>query len=486
MASFLPLLGNVESGPIPSSLLHRFPRFQFAILCLLRTLDPMNFTQIFPYVNDFVLDLHLTSDPAQIGYYCGLLESSFALLQLLAIYPWGLVSDRVGRRPVVLVGIAGVASATISFGLSRSFTMALLSRALAGLFSGNVTVIPSMVCEITSEKTQAFAYSFFGLWWPLGAIIGPLIGGLFSNPATKYPRYFDTELMRSYPYFLPCLLVSSCTSLGLLLSLCFLEETLQPRETKQLMAPRAYGSTRSETHSTASRRHISFRKLFNIPIIQALCYSGCALSFMSTAFEVIFVQFCFSPVSAGGLGFPAAKIGFALSIAGVIAALLQGLFMPTILRRVDHASMYHFCMKLWPIAILLMPLLNVIARRGEEHVGMQNLSFSANLLLWTSIALILGLARIAHLPYTINVLLVKRYVPHRFCLGSTLAMVQFCICFSRAFSPALASLVYTSSIRSNSVLGGNLWVASMVAMGLLSCSLSKMVVKESLKLSGGS
>jgi hypothetical protein len=88
------------------------PKVQLGVLCFLRTLDPMNFTQIFPYINEFITDLHVTSDLSQIGFYSGLVvggeflhrhglildshpafqESSFALAQLLAIYPWGFFS----------------------------------------------------------------------------------------------------------------------------------------------------------------------------------------------------------------------------------------------------------------------------------------------------------------------------------------------------------------------------------------------------------
>jgi hypothetical protein len=88
------------------------PKVQLGVLCFLRTLDPMNFTQIFPYINEFITDLHVTSDLSQIGFYSGLVvggefrypryslldshpafqESSFALTQLLAIYPWGFFS----------------------------------------------------------------------------------------------------------------------------------------------------------------------------------------------------------------------------------------------------------------------------------------------------------------------------------------------------------------------------------------------------------
>jgi len=90
------------------------PKVQLGVLCFLRILDPMNFTQIFPYINEFITDLHVTNDLSQIGFYSGLVvsreflyprsrilcsrfssrfqESSFALTQLLAIYPWGFFS----------------------------------------------------------------------------------------------------------------------------------------------------------------------------------------------------------------------------------------------------------------------------------------------------------------------------------------------------------------------------------------------------------
>ena len=98
--------------------------------------------------------------------------------------------DRYGRRPVILVGVMGLAMATLLFGLSRNFVVVMLTRALgnsesfsfqvvfilpclaAGLASGNVTVIPSMLIEITDKTNQAQAFPFFGVWWPVGAIIG--------------------------------------------------------------------------------------------------------------------------------------------------------------------------------------------------------------------------------------------------------------------------------------------------------------------------
>ncbi|KAJ3738298.1 major facilitator superfamily domain-containing protein, partial [Lentinula raphanica] len=123
---------------------------QLAVLCFLRMLDPLNFTQIFPYINEFVSRLNLTEDPSQIGFY----------------------SDRTGRRPVIIAGTLGLAISTILFGVSNSFLAAMISRALAGLFSGNVPIIPTVLCEITDPESEHFVFPFFGIFWPLGMILG--------------------------------------------------------------------------------------------------------------------------------------------------------------------------------------------------------------------------------------------------------------------------------------------------------------------------
>ncbi|KAF8969920.1 major facilitator superfamily multidrug-resistance, DHA1 sub-family [Flammula alnicola] len=456
------------------------PKAQFAILCLLRPLDPMSFTQIFPYINEFMSDLHVTDDPSQIGFYSGL-ESSFAISQLLAVYPWGFLSDRLGRRPVVLTGTAGLAATTLLFGFSTSFTGAMYTRALAGLFSGNVAVIPTILIEITDQTNQAFAFSFFGFWWPLGAIMGPLIGGLLSRPAARYPKFFDYEFFRIYPYLLPCFLVSSFAALCFIISWFLLKETLHQKGEEAPKLSLRYGATTDSSSSIAVvPKKYSVKELLDVPIIRALCASGCSLSFISTAFDVLFVLFCYSPVSAGGLAFSTSKIGFALSTSGFIAASLQVFFMPTILRRVNHAVMYHFCMKIWPYTFLSLPLLNIAARRGTIP-GTEELDSFTISLLWIGIALILCMARVAFLAYSVNMLLIKRYAPNSSSLGSTTGLVQFSICFSRAFSPAFASSVFAFSV-SRHLLAGYFWVVVMASIGFMSCLFSKNIIKESLKL----
>ena len=84
--------------------------------------------------------------------------------------------DRIGRRPVILLGLIGVTVSTFSFGLARTFWWAVISRALAGALSGNTAVIQSVVGEITDDTNIGLAYPLMGMSWSLGCIIGPMIG----------------------------------------------------------------------------------------------------------------------------------------------------------------------------------------------------------------------------------------------------------------------------------------------------------------------
>ena len=97
-----PLLSNssapsLESQDISqdskkSKVVTPLPKAQLASLCIVRLVDPIAFTHIFPYVNEMMADLHLTDDPSRVGFYSGLVESSFAIFQLFSIYQWARLS----------------------------------------------------------------------------------------------------------------------------------------------------------------------------------------------------------------------------------------------------------------------------------------------------------------------------------------------------------------------------------------------------------
>ncbi|CAE6466392.1 unnamed protein product [Rhizoctonia solani] len=200
------------------------PVKQVLVLCLMSFSEPVSLLVIFPFVNQMIEDSGVASDPKEIGYYSGFVEGIFSVTQFFTIYFWGSLSDRIGRRPVLISGLCGVVGSTIMFGLSKSLMMMLVSRALSGMLNGNSAVIKSVMGEITDETNQGKAFAYLPLFWSLGALIAPALGGFLSHPADRYPSVFGFELFRRYPYFLPCLAGSAFSILGLVAGILFLEE----------------------------------------------------------------------------------------------------------------------------------------------------------------------------------------------------------------------------------------------------------------------
>ena len=91
---------------------------------------------IFPYVYFMVKDFKVTSDVSQISVYAGMVTSAFAFAEFSSGVAWGRLSDKIGRKPVLLTGLFGTALSMLIFGFAPSLPVALLARALGGLLNG--------------------------------------------------------------------------------------------------------------------------------------------------------------------------------------------------------------------------------------------------------------------------------------------------------------------------------------------------------------
>lgn len=110
----------------------------------------------------------------------GVLGSLYSLLQFIAAPLWGALSDRVGRRPVLVVTVAGV---TLSYALwffAGSFALLVLARVLGGLMAGNLSVATAAVADVTEEKSRAKGMGMIGAAFGIGFILGPTLGGVLS------------------------------------------------------------------------------------------------------------------------------------------------------------------------------------------------------------------------------------------------------------------------------------------------------------------
>lgn len=188
---------------------------------------------IFPYIYYMIESFHITDDDRRIAVYAGMVTSVFAFCEFATGMAWGRLSDRIGRKPVLLTGLAGTGLSMIVLGFARNIWVALFARALGGLLNGNIGVLQSTVAEVvTVEAHQARAYSIMPVVWCLGSIAGSAIGGILADPVRNY-GWAEGSIWDKFPFLLPNLFCTGVVVFGLTVGILFLEETHEDMKTKE-------------------------------------------------------------------------------------------------------------------------------------------------------------------------------------------------------------------------------------------------------------
>jgi MFS family permease len=117
----------------------------------------------------------------------GFLVASFSLMQFLLAHWWGRLSDRIGRRPVLLVGLGGSAVSYLLFALAQDFWLLLLSRVVAGGMGATVNVAQAYLADVTPTSDRARAMGLIGAAFGLGFVAGPALGGITSRLGDAAP-----------------------------------------------------------------------------------------------------------------------------------------------------------------------------------------------------------------------------------------------------------------------------------------------------------
>jgi MFS family permease len=157
----------------------------------------------------------------------GLLGALYSLLQFFAAPIWGGISDRVGRRPVLLISVFGLFLSYVLWIFSGSFTLLIAARAIGGLMSGNLSIASAVVSDITDEKNRSKGMAFIGIAFALGFVFGPALGGILSlyNPLTTNP---DWQNIGVNPFSTPAALAALLSFINFITIYKFFPETLKP------------------------------------------------------------------------------------------------------------------------------------------------------------------------------------------------------------------------------------------------------------------
>jgi len=179
-------------------------------------LDLVGFGIIIPF-----LAYYVESFGAQ-ATVVGLLMSSYSLAQFIFAPIWGRVSDRVGRRPILLLGLCGSVAGFTLFGLAGTLSLLFVGRVLMGIFGGTIPTAQAAVADVTEPHDRARGMGLIGAAIGLGFILGPALGGVLSNLSSVV----RVELFERNPYALPCLASAALAALNLVAAAFFLPESL--------------------------------------------------------------------------------------------------------------------------------------------------------------------------------------------------------------------------------------------------------------------
>ncbi|EPS40229.1 hypothetical protein H072_5965 [Dactylellina haptotyla CBS 200.50] len=185
----------------------------------------MALSSIFPYLPSMLRGFRVPE--ADIGSWAGIISASIAVAQFLTAVAWGRLSDRIGRKPSLLVGLFITMTGVLLFGFSTSIPMAIIARLCVGV-PANVVILRTVVAELVPDPDMRVeALSFLPLAWNIGLISGVTLGGILSEPAQKYPSIFVKDgFFDRNPWALPNILIAAMALAGAVLTVLFLDETL--------------------------------------------------------------------------------------------------------------------------------------------------------------------------------------------------------------------------------------------------------------------
>lgn len=148
-------------------------------------LDAMGIGLIIPVLPDVLR--RFSTDPATVSAWFGAFIGAYALMQFLASPVLGSLSDRYGRKPILLISLLGAALDYVFMAFAPTLPLLFIGRLISGLTGASMTVASSYMADISDDRTRSANFGMIGAGWGIGFILGPLIGGLLSTAGPTAP-----------------------------------------------------------------------------------------------------------------------------------------------------------------------------------------------------------------------------------------------------------------------------------------------------------
>lgn len=266
---------------------------------------------------------YLVKSQGASGTQLGVISMGYAAAQLVCAPLWGRLLDRIGRRPVMLLTIAGTALSLLALGFAASLPWILAARVLSGAFAANISVASAYVADVTAPSERTRWMGLLGASFGVGFVLGPAIGGLLAP----------------YGYGVPMFAAAGLAVLNWGHALVSLRE---PPE-RVAAAP---------TDGLASGRFGELRD----PAVRRLCVANLVFSIAVTQLETMFQYFM-----DDRFGWDAREVAFILVGMAVVMGVVQGGGMKALSARVSERALVSAGSAALAVAFLMLPRMPSVA-----------------------------------------------------------------------------------------------------------------------------
>ncbi|KAF8071641.1 major facilitator superfamily domain-containing protein [Lyophyllum atratum] len=472
-----------------------FPTLQLTIISLIQFTEPVSNTVIYPFINQFVAETGIThGDETKTGYYAGIVESAFFFAECLSVYHWGRLSDKIGRRPVLLLGPLGLALSIFAFGLSRNFWILVISRCFQGVFNGNIGVTKSVLVEITDPADVASAFAWIPAVWSIGITFGPVIGGGLARPAVRWPDTFGRfTFFHDYPYFLPCSAAAAIAFSSYLYTYFLLQESLPSAihrdiERKRSYSPAPigcvnvtapllddtgdrntdYGTSRPCESLSVDSSHANLADLEPPPfhalltrelMIAIVCHGF--IAFLDCSHGVLLPLMLSTSIPLGGLGFDPYTIGMTMGTWGLLNAGFQVVVFARMMRWLGPRKLCILSFSCFLLTFSAFPLMSILAKRAGE----------ADYKVWLALTIQLCSYSFVFMTYGCTQLFVLNAAPGRAAIGAVNGLAQMKSSIMRTLAPTITSSLFSISLQKQ-IAGGYMVYAVLLGVTLAAVSMS--------------
>lgn len=298
--------------------------------------DRLDFKRILPIFAIVFVDLMgLTITIPFITYYAasfgadavliGLLQMAYPLMQFIGAPILGDLSQKYGRKPILIVSQIGTFAGFILLAFANSLWLLFLARLIDGFTGGNISTAQAAITDSTTPRTRTQALGLIGAAFGLGFILGPVISGIALN-------------MSGNDYRVPSLIAAGFSLLALTLTTFIFKETLPPEA--RGTQPVTDKKTSRMSRMIRAAQHPAVGVLLVLIFAQQLIFGG---------FERVISLFLLNR-----LGMSAANNAFIFLFVGIIAVLVQGVFVGKWSRRLGERKLIFLGMALLGVGLLLM------------------------------------------------------------------------------------------------------------------------------------